>query len=163
VLRRILLHLAGLLLVAALGLAGGAFLLWRNARAAQTASPKTGDILSGRVMNVTRDARLEVLQWNGRRVRVRIRGVALRGDDGLRYLIDRASSQNVDVRVVTVDTGGEVCGEVGFLGLDLALDLLRNGAATEDLSGRDPLAKDPLARARAEQQGRRSLTVPPSP
>jgi hypothetical protein len=69
-------------------------------------------------MNVARDARLELLQWNGRRVRVRVRGVALRGDYGLRYLIDRASSQNVEVRVAAVGQDGEISGDVTFLGLD---------------------------------------------
>ncbi len=153
-LRRILLHLAGLLLVAVLGVGGGMWFLWRRTLAARTAPPRPGEVLSGRVMNVARDGRLELLQWNGRRCRVRVRGVELRGQDGLRHLIDRASSQNVDVRVVSVDAGGEVCGDVGFLGLDLALDLLRRGAAREDLGGRDPLADNPLERALAERQGR---------
>ena len=173
VLRRVLLHLAGLLLVAALGVGGGMWFLWRSTLAARTAPPGPGETLSGQVMNVARDGRLELLQWNGRRCRVRVRGVELLGQDGLRYLIDRASSQNVDVRVAAVDAGGEVCGDVGFLGLDLALDLLRKGAAREDLSGRDPVPDNPQARALAEQQGRGAPpargrirlpgTIPPPP
>jgi len=155
VLRRVLLHSAGLLLVAVLGVGGGMLLLWRNTLAARNAPPQPGDILSGRVMNVARDGRLELLQWNGRRCRVRLRGLELQGQEGLRCLIDRASSQNVDVRVATVDPGGEVCGDVSFLGLDLALDLLGKGAAREDLGGRDPLAEDLLARALAEHRGAR--------
>lgn len=154
-LRRVLLHSAGLLLVAVLGVGGGMLLLWRNTLAARNAPPQPGDILSGRVMNVARDGRLELLQWNGRRCRVRLRGLELQGQEGLRCLIDRASSQNVDVRVATVDPGGEVCGDVSFLGLDLALDLLGKGAAREDLGGRDPLAEDLLARALAEHRGAR--------
>ena len=154
-LRRVLLHSAGLLLVAVLGVGGGMLLLWRNTLAARNAPPQPGDILSGRVMNVARDGRLELLQWNGRRCRVRLRGLELQGQEGLRCLIDRASSQNVDVRLATVDPGGEVCGDVSFLGLDLALDLLGKGAAREDLGGRDPLAEDLLARALAEHRGAR--------
>lgn len=160
VLRRVLLHLAGLLLVAALGVGGGMWFLWRSTLAARTAPPGPGETLSGQVMNVARDGRLELLQWNGRRCRVRVRGVELQGQDGLRYLIDRASSQNVDVRVAAVDAGGEVCGDVGFLGLDLALDLLQKGAAREDLTGRDPPAENPRERALAEQRGRGARSAP---
>jgi len=160
VLRRVLLHSAGLLLVAVLGVGGGMLLLWRNTLATRNAPPQPGDILSGRVMNVARDGRLELLQWNGRRCRVRLRGLELQGQEGLRCLIDRASSQNVDVRVATVDPGGEVCGDVGFLGLDLALDLLQKGAAREDLSGRDPPAGNLRERALAELRGRGARSTP---
>lgn len=135
-------------------------LLWRNTLAARNAPPRPGDILSGRVMNVARDGRLELLQWNGRRCRVRLRGLDLQGQEGLRCLIDRASSQNVDVRVAAVDPGGEVCGDVSFLGLDLALDLLQKGAAREDLSGRDPLAGNLRERALAELRGRGARSAP---
>lgn len=152
--RRILFHLAGLLLVAVLGLGVGMFLLWWKTMAARTAPPKPGDILAGRVMNVTREGRLELLQWNGRRMLVRIRGVELKGTTGLRYLIDRASSQNVDVKVASVQDAKQVSGDVSFLGLDLALDLLQQGMAVEDLSGRDPLPEDPFQRAHATRDAR---------
>jgi hypothetical protein len=155
-LRRILFHLAGLLLVAVLGLGGGMFFLWRRTLAARVAPPAPGEVLSGRVMNVARDGRLEVLQWNGKRVSVRLRGLDLNGTSGLKYLIDRASSQNVDVVVASVEDPRRVAGDVRFLGLDLALDLLRHGAAAEDLSGRDPIPEDPLARSLAAREGARS-------
>lgn len=153
-LRRILLHLAGLLLVAVVGLGGGMFLLWRRTQAERTAPPRPGDTLSGQVLNVARDGRLELLQWNGRRATVRIRGIELQGLRGLKYLIDRASSQNVEVKVARAVDAREVSGDVAFLGLDLAIDLLRQGMATEDLSGRDPLPEDPLRRALAEREAR---------
>lgn len=165
-LRRVLLHLAALLLAAALGLGGGMWLLLRRTEAARTAPPKPGEVLSGQVMNVQRDGRLELLQWNGRRARVRLRGLELLGVGGLVALIDRASGQNVDVTVAALDADGTVCGAVRFLGVDLALDLLRKGAAREDLRGRDPMADDPLARALAEREGRdRTLQryQPPTP
>lgn len=152
--RRILLHLLGLLLAATLGLGAGMLLLRRSTLAARTAPPKPGDVLSGQVMNVTRDGRLDLLQWNGKRALVRIRGVELKGTQGLRYLIDRASSQNVDVKVAAVVDAKQVIGDVRFLGLDLAVDLLKQGMAAEDLSGGDPLAEDPLPRALAERDAR---------
>ena len=152
--RRILLHLLGLLLAATLGLGAGMLLLRRSTLAARTAPPKPGDVLSGQVMNVTRDGRLDLLQWNGKRALVRIRGVGLKGTQGLRYLIDRASSQNVDVLVTAVVDAKQVSGDVRFLGLDLAIDLLKQGMAAEDLSGGDPLPEDPLPRALAERDAR---------
>lgn len=152
--RRVLLHLGGLLLAATLGLGGGMLLLRRTTLAARTAPPRPGDVLSGRVMNVARDGRLDLLQWNGRRAWVRVRGVRLNGSRGLLYLIDRASSQNVDVTVAAVEDAKQVSGDVRFMGIDLALDLLQKGMAAEDLSGRDPIAADPLPRALAERDAR---------
>ena len=152
--RRILLHFVGLLLAAVLGLGGGMLLLRRNTLAAKTAPPKPGEILSGQVMNVTREGRLDLLQWNGRRAMVRIRGVQLKGVRGLTYLIDRASSQNVDVRVVSVVDAKQVCGDVSFLGLDLALDLLKQGMAAEDLRSTDPIPENAQVRALAEREAR---------
>lgn len=162
-LRRLLIHGAALLLAGGLGLGGGMWLLVRRAEAARTAPPRPGEVLSGQVMNVQRDGRLELLQWNGRRARVRLRGLELRGTAGLVALIDRASGQNVDVTVAALDADGTVCGDIRFLGLDLALDLLHKGAAREALDPRDPLAEDLLARALAEQEGLRRLEAPQDP
>ena len=152
--RRILLHVVGLLLAMVLGLGGGMLLLQRKAQAARTAAPSPGEVLSGQVMNVTREGRLDLLQWNGRRAMVRIRGVELKGLRGLTYLIDRASSQNVDVQVVSVVDAKQVCGDVSFLGLDLAVDLLKQGMAVEDLRSTDPIPENARVRALAEAEAR---------
>jgi endonuclease YncB( thermonuclease family) len=60
----------------------------------------------------------------------------------------------VEVKVAAVEDPKQVSGDVRFLGVDLALDLLRQGAAREDLSGRDPIPEDPLPRALAEHDAR---------
>ena len=70
---------------------------------------------------------------------------------GLVWLIDHASRQNVDVRVVAA-AEGLVEGEVSFLGVDLGAEMLRAGMAQLDPA---PPGGAPLpALAAAEAQAR---------
>lgn len=151
-LRRILLHFSALLAVAALGLAGGAWLTWRQIQRDRTAQPREGQVLAGMVMNVRPDGLLDVLQWNGKRVLVGLPGLRPWGHPGLVWLIDHATRQSVDVRVRAAVAPGRVEGDVTYLGVDLAEEIVRAGMA--ELAPRPLGGPDAPRLAAAEAQAR---------
>jgi hypothetical protein len=154
VLPRILLHFSALVMVAALGLAGGAWLTWRQIQQERNAPPRPGQVLSGMVMNVRPDGLLDVLQWNGKRVLVALPGIRPWGRQGLVWLIDHATRQSVDVRVRAAVETGRVEGDVTYLGVNLAEEILRAGMA--ELAPRPLGGPDGQALAAAEAQAQRA-------